>query len=85
MITMMTLMMNRMSQKSMLSIRMNMKMNMEPIWSILKMIGYFLMELLVWIGTVMLHVTTFLLLFFVLRKVKNKPKIKKYYYEETGI
>ena len=52
---------------------MNMKMNMEPIWSILKMIGYFLMELLV------------LLLFFVLRKVKNKPKIKKYYYEETGI
>ena len=55
---------------------MNMKMNMEPIWSILKMIGYFLMELLVWIGTVLLHVTTFLLLFFVLRKVKNKPKIK---------
>lgn len=54
---------------------MNMKMNMEPIWSILKMIGYFLMELLVWIGTVLLHVTTFLLLFFVLRKVKNKPKI----------
>ena len=50
---------------------MNMKMNMEPIWSILKMIGYFLMELLVWIGTVLLHVTTFLLLFFVLRKVKN--------------
>ena len=37
---------------------MNMKMNMEPIWSILKMIGYFLMELLVWIGTVLLHVTT---------------------------
>ncbi len=64
---------------------MNMKMNMEPIWSILKMIGYFLMEPLVWIGTVLLHVTTFLLLFFVLRKVKNKPKIKKYYYEETGI
>lgn len=64
---------------------MNMKMNMEPIWSILKMIGYFLMELLVWIGTVLLHVTTFLLLFFVLRKVKNKPKIKKYCYEETGI
>ena len=30
-----------------------MKMNMEPIWSILKMIGYFLMELLVWIGTVL--------------------------------
>ena len=59
---------------------MNMKMNMEPIWSILKMIGYFLMELLVWIGTVL-----FLLLFFVLRKVKNKPKIKKYYYEKTGI
>lgn len=59
---------------------MNMKMNMEPIWSILKMIGYFLMELLVWIGTVLLHVTTFLLLFFVLRKVKNKPKIKKYHY-----
>jgi hypothetical protein len=49
------------------------------------MIGYFLMELLVWLGTVLLHVTTFLLLFFVLRKVKNKPKIKKYYYEETGI
>ena len=44
---------------------MNMKMNMEPIWSILKMIGYFLMELLVWLGTVLLHVTTFLLLFFV--------------------
>ena len=53
---------------------MNMKMNMEPIWSILKRIG-----------TVLLHVTTFLLLFFVLRKVKNKPKIKKYYYEKTGI
>lgn len=63
---------------------MNMKMNMEPIWSILKMIGYFLMELLVWIGTVLLHVTTFLLLFFVLRKVKINQN-KKYYYEKTGI
>ena len=64
---------------------MNMKMNMEPIWSILKMIGYFLMDLLVWIGKALSHVTIFLLLFFVLRKVKNKQKIKKYYYEETGI
>lgn len=62
---------------------MNMKMNMEPIWSILKMIGYFLMELLVWIGTVLLHVTTFLLLFFVLRKVKINQNKK--YYEKTGI
>ena len=38
---------------------MNMKMNMEPIWSILKMIGYFLMDLLVWIGKALLHVTIF--------------------------
>lgn len=64
---------------------MNMKPNMEQIRSILKMIGYFLLELFVWFGTVLLRVITFLLLFFVLRKVKNKPKIKKHYYEKTGI
>ena len=62
---------------------MNMKPNMEQIRSILKMIGYFLLELFVCIGTVLLRVITFLLLFFVLRKVKNKPKIKKHYYEEA--
>lgn len=64
---------------------MNMKPNMEQIRSILKMIGYFLLELFVWFGTVLLRVITFLLMFFVLRKVKNKPKIKKHYYEKTGI
>ena len=62
---------------------MNMKPNMEQIRSILKMIGYFLLELFLWIGKVLLRVITFLLMFFVLRKVKNKPKIKKHYYEET--
>lgn len=64
---------------------MNMKLNMGQIRSILRTIVFFLLELFVWIGTVLLRVITFLLLFFVLRKVKNKPKIKKHYYEKTGI
>lgn len=62
-----------------------MKQNMVQVRSILSVVGLFLLRLLVWTGRILLRITTFLLMYFVLRKVKNKPKIKQFYYEETGI
>lgn len=62
-----------------------MKQNMVQVRSILNAGGLFLLKLLVWTGRILLRIITFLLMYFVLRKVKNKPKIKQFYYEETGI
>lgn len=62
-----------------------MKQNMVQVRSILSVGGLFLLRLLVWTGRILLRIITFLLMYFVLRKVKNKPKIKQFYYEETGI
>lgn len=62
-----------------------MKQNMVQVRSILSVVGVFLLRLLVWTGRILLRIITFLLMYFVLRKVKNKPKIKQFYYEETGI
>lgn len=62
-----------------------MKQSMVLVQSILKIIGVLLLKLLIMTGTILLRIITFLLMYFVFRKVKNKPRIKQYYYEKTGI